>query len=551
MLSSIKHINPAELDESGLREALVVLLNIVEQLSQGMEELRQRNQALEDENNKLKGGNARPQITPSAQSSKDISSKGKEKGHRGGRRRMEEKVEVEIDRELVEKLYKTSLPSDSVFKGYREYIQQDLLIKRDNKKYKFESYYSASMGRAYVAGWPPGVEEGHYGYGVRSLVNVLYHFGNMTEGSIEVLMKSLGIVISAGTVSNLLKREHSWAVEEQQGILQAALAVNSPKQMDATGNRQKGINKTTHIITGEFFSVFYTLDGKSRLDCLRALQGNPTNGIYLMWQEHLQTALHGKVAAADLAVVKSLMEENREIKLADFDALLKDRAPKLFAKSNAVAKLRDAMALTYYAAQQAFPRPTLLLSDNAPEYGKIALYHALCWVHDARYYNKLFPKIALHEQKLNDFKSQYWNFYRQLLDFKELPASEQAAQKILLTARFDQLFDTQTKYGALDLEILRTKANKEELLRVLDFPDTPLHNNAAELGARKIVRKRDISLHTWSDWGTQLRDAFLSIIETAKKLGISVFHLILDRISNNKQIPLLGNIILNRFTPTF
>jgi len=82
---------------------------------------------------------------------------------------------------------------------------------------------------------------------------------------------------------------------------------------------------------------------------------------------------------------------------------------------------------------------------------------------------------------------------------------------------------------ALNLAIERTKANKAELMRVLDFPALPLHNNAAELAARRVVRKRDICLHTCSDWGTQLRDAFMSIIETAIKLGISAFDFIHDR----------------------
>jgi len=50
-----------------------------------------------------------------------------------------------------------------------------------------------------------------------------------------------------------------------------------------------------------------------------------------------------------------------------------------------------------------------------------------------------------------------------------------------------------------------------------------------------VVRKRDISLHTWSDWGTQLRDAFMSIIETAIKLGISPFDFIHDELQNNSK----------------
>jgi hypothetical protein len=66
----------------------------------------------------------------------------------------------------------------------------------------------------------------------------------------------------------------------------------------------------------------------------------------------------------------------------------------------------------------------------------------------------------------------------------------------------------------------RTYQNKDKLLAVLENLAFPLHNNAAELGVRRVVRKRDISLHTWSSEGTRIKDAFMSTIDTAAKLGV-------------------------------
>ena len=215
--------------------------------------------------------------------------------------------------------------------------------------------------------------------------------------------------------------------------------------------------------------------------------------------------------------------------------------------------ISEVMALAYYAQQTDFPALEVLLSDDAPEYRKLAPFHALCWVHDARYYNKLDPKITLHRQKLDDFKSKYWEFYHKLLDFKEQPYEKQQTLKTILGAEFDQVFSPATKYGALDLAIERTRSNKEQLLLVLEHPALPLHNNAAELGARRVVRKRDISLHTWSDWGTQLRDAFLSIIESAIKLGVSAYEFIHDRVTQKNAMPALSTLIYNKpgVIPTF
>jgi hypothetical protein len=125
-----------------------------------------------------------------------------------------------------------------------------------------------------------------------------------------------------------------------------------------------------------------------------------------------------------------------------------------------------------------------------------------------------------------------------------LPACRQRKQKTKIEAAFDRLFGEYTCYGALNLCMERTMHNKEQLLKVLDFPDLPLHNNAAELAARKIVRKRDVSLHTWTDWGTRLRDASLSIIESARKLEVSVYNYINDRLTGRMNMPPLAQLII-------
>ena len=77
------------------------------------------------------------------------------------------------------------------------------------------------------------------------------------------------------------------------------------------------------------------------------------------------------------------------------------------------------------------------------------------------------------------------------------------------------------------------------MLLALEYPDIPLHNNAAELAARRKVRKRDVSLHTMSPKGTRVQDAYLSIIETAKKLKVSAYEYLTDFVSvTRKMIPL-------------
>jgi hypothetical protein len=67
------------------------------------------------------------------------------------------------------------------------------------------------------------------------------------------------------------------------------------------------------------------------------------------------------------------------------------------------------------------------------------------------------------------------------------------------------------------------------LLKVLVLPEVPLHNNVAELAARAKVRKRDVSFQTITEKGTKANDTFMTIVQTAKKLGVNTYQYICDR----------------------
>src|SRR5450759_1295184 len=140
-----------------------------------------------------------------------------------------------------------------------------------------------------------------------------------------------------------------------------------------------------------------------------------------------------------------------------------------------------------------------------------------CWVHDGRHYKKLRPVVSCSLKKLQAFLDQYWDYYAKRCDFKMKPDAEVAKQ---LDIEFDQLFSTETVCDQLDDRISKTREKKKSLLMVLTMPAIPLHNNAAELAARAKVRKRDVSLQTVTDKRTKANDTFMTIVQTAKKLGV-------------------------------
>ena len=82
-----------------------------------------------------------------------------------------------------------------------------------------------------------------------------------------------------------------------------------------------------------------------------------------------------------------------------------------------------------------------------------------------------------------------------------------------------------------------------ELLLVLERPDIPLHNNGAENAIREYVKKRKISGGTRSDAGRKCRDIFTSLKKTYRKLGLSFWQYLKDRIENVGLIPDLPELV--------
>jgi hypothetical protein len=85
--------------------------------------------------------------------------------------------------------------------------------------------------------------------------------------------------------------------------------------------------------------------------------------------------------------------------------------------------------------------------------------------------------------------------------------------------------------------------NKAELLMVLERPELPLHNNLSETDIREYVKRRKISGGTRSELGRQCRDTFASLKKTARKLGVSFWDYLKDRITGAGHIPQLPALI--------
>jgi hypothetical protein len=182
----------------------------------------------------------------------------------------------------------------------------------------------------------------------------------------------------------------------------------------------------------------------------------------------------------------------------------------------------------------------VLVCDDASQFKLLTDKLGLCWVHDGRHYKRLNPVVSMHQEQLQAFREHYWKYYHKLYKYKHRPSAELARS---LSEEFDTLFSTTTGYDELDERIAKSKAKKAELLTVLAHPEIPLHNNLSENGARVQKRRQDVSLHTKTEEGTQAKDTMMSIVETCKKLGVSAYHYIYDRISQTFNMLSLAELI--------
>ena len=66
---------------------------------------------------------------------------------------------------------------------------------------------------------------------------------------------------------------------------------------------------------------------------------------------------------------------------------------------------------------------------------------------------------------------------------------------------------------------------------MLDRPEVPLHTNGSERDLRPQVIRRKISGGTRSELGRDCRDAFLGLLLTCAKLGISFWDYLGDRLA--------------------
>jgi hypothetical protein len=532
----LDNIDLNAIQDENARELIRRLLNLIEQLSADLRDAQAEIQRLRDENNRLKGEQGKPKIKPN-KPKPPPSDHSSEKERRKPRQRHKgsKKALIQIDREEVVTVDPAVLPADAKFKGYEKVVVQDIVVKSDNVCFHKQKYYSASQGKTYLAPLPRGYE-GQFGPGIKSLVLTLYFGMQASEPKIREFFENVGISLSEGELSNLLIKDQDSFHAEKDAVYESGLRSSPWQHTDDTLTRVNGQNQHCHVVCNPVYSAYHTRPTKERLAVLDVLRnGRPR--VFRLNREALGYLEKVQLSKAARQVLELFCSEQDQDEIT-FITWLDGHLPHLGAQPRKA--ILDAAAIAAYHAEKDFPVIKLLVCDDAPQFNWLTEWMMLCWVHEGRPYKKLSPVISLHQDLLADFLTRFWDYYAQLLAYRQTPAPEEACR---LEAEFDSLFATRTGYAALDERIAKTQAKKTSLLWVLHYPEIPLHNNPAELAARQRVRKRDVSFGPRTQDGVRAWDTFMTLAETAKKLGVSFYHYIHDRISGANQIPPLADLV--------
>ncbi|MHC4406432.1 MAG: IS66 family transposase [Planctomycetota bacterium] len=518
-------------------QAVQELLNLVERLVADNKALLQEVQQLQKRLEQKKKTKTTTDDKPGADHSSEKPRRRRERSRTPPASDGRTFKDVAIHEEVECPVDPQQLPPDARRLADDTVVVQNIKIEPFNIRFRQHVYYSPSEKTTYRGSLPAGYEPGDFGPDLRALILALKYCGNMSEPKIHEFLQNFDVSISAGSLSNILTGTAESFEDEYHALLLAGLQSTPYQQTDDTSARVAGEFWHTHILCNPYYTGYFTRPHKNRLTLLEVLQH----------QTSLQFRFNGETQKLleQLKVPKkwqdrvALLGEDVELDAEGLHRLLNG----WFGEGRGGptrSHIEQAAAIVYYQHQRAVPVVQTLVCDDAGQFKLITKWLALCWIHEGRHYERLSPVVRRHAVLLDEFTEQFWDYYAALQRYRDGPTALEAKR---LREQFDELFSTQTGYEALDDRIAKTAAKKNELLTVLDHPEVPLHNNASELGARVSARRRDVSLHSKSARGARAMDIFTTMVQTCKKLGVSAYAYLRDRLSRRSRLPSLADSI--------
>jgi hypothetical protein len=512
--------NIPEQDQTPLVKTLMVF---IEQLAEQCQQQGEDIEHLKDEINILKGEKKRPVFKASKLDKetdpKEPSDQQPKKRAGSSKRKKTQKLLIHEDKVIKPD---ESIPPGSRFKGYRDFVVQDLNINVHTIRYRLEHWVTPE-NEALTGQLPSSLDNQHFGPKLISYILYQHHHCQTTQPLLREQLLEWGIDISTGQINQILLTGKAVFHAEKANLLQAGLKVSSHVTVDDSGARHQGKTGYVTHIGNDFFAWFASTYSKSRINFLKLLRAGERD--YRLSEAalgYMKDKALAKQPLSKLQQHQGLCIANDEDWMQLLDSLSIDNQRH--------RRLATEGALLGSVLHHGCSEDLVIVSDDAGQFD--ILIHALCWVHTERIIHKMLPLNETHRKEIAQIRDQIWRYYAELKRFK---ASPNETQQKILKQQFNEIFTQKTSYATLNSALIRIHNNKEKLLVVLDRPGIPLHTNGSETDIRDYVKKRKVSGGTRSNEGRRCRDTFASLKKTCRKLDISFWHYLTDRLGIGEQ----------------
>jgi hypothetical protein len=454
--------------------------------------------ALQDEIIRLKNLPKRPKFR-----SGRGSSSGNGSGCDSGAARVQRSAPSKKQEEIVVRA--ENVPEGSRFKGYQTYTIQEIELVPKDVTYKLEVWQTAN-GSVIRAVLPSTIVGSHFGPSLRALVHNLYANG-MTQPAIFDFLMGAGIELSEGQIHNILMEQTEHYHQQSEAILSAGLQEAPYIRVDDTGaSHEHKAAYCTHV-GGEYFAYYKTTSSKSRINFLEILlqgkEGYIVNEAFI-WhlfqcgvEDDILNAFEGRRGKCYRTrkglhrLLNELGLGNKKLRLCCVEA-----------------------GLIGFIQEKLLHPGQVLISDRAGQF--LIFDHSECWIHMERPLRKLEAKTAEVEEEIRRVREAIWTLYDKV---KEASIAQVGKEEVFRL--YDQLVAMKVTSPGVQDVINNFRSYRDGLLKALDHPGLPLHNNDSERDIRGMVKFRKVSGSTKSHIGKTFRDALMTLKQTCFRLGRS------------------------------
>ena len=506
------------------------LVILIQTLSEHLTKANERIKILEDELAKLRKTPKRPKFRPNGMQPRDRSQgSGSDNSDTASTSDGLSLAKKETSEVVVKPI---NIPNGSRFKGCQSFTVQDIGLIAKEVIYKLE-VWEAPNGDVFRGKLPEDLKGQHFGSTLRAFTINLYAQG-MTQPAIHDFLRSIGIDVSSGQVNNILLNEAECFSAVGEEILRAGLQEAPHIGADDTGEKHKHKCSYCTYIGGRYFAYFKTSFSKSRENFLRILlQGKEGY--------HLNEAMIWHLFQSGIEDdILNIFEEHKGKSYHSKKGMLR----LLNALGIQAKKLRQQCieAALVGFIQSAILKPgQVLISDRA---GQFALFdHGGCWIHMERPLRKIICTSEQVEQELKQVRNAIWELYREL---KEVSLSQVGREKV--HKLYDALVAMKTSSPEINGVIGNFAKYRDEMLKALNHPGLPLHNNDSERDIRSVAKRRNISGSTKSDLGRKFRDGLQSLKQTCFRLKYNFWDYMQRWFRGNP--PDLAELVRERYRPS-